>query len=166
MIWLFIIAFAAWCTYRIAATTEYEAAPRVAWWAVVVAALALLVIALRFSFMETGVDFADEYLPMKAVGLGTLFIPVINLFIALGPMGNALLWGALGLFLLRKAWDGGWYRGALALRQIAAEDTTAREKKEHDTEVAREYWTGRRRAWFERQGAALGRFTRDLLRKP
>ena len=164
MIWLLLLALAAWITYRAAALTNFENSPRVAWWSVVVAGTTLFVVAARFALMEQGVDFMDEYLPMKDVGLGTLFIPVINLFIALGPIGNAVFWGFLGALLLRKAWDGGWHRGALTLRQIAEEDAEIRERNEQRSRIAREYWGAQRRSCFERTGATLGRWVGRLVR--
>lgn len=117
MIWLFLLALAAWLTYGFAVRSENDSAPRIAWRSLVVLGVACVVIAARFALMEPGVDFMDEYMAMEPAGRGAFLVPVINLFIALGPLGCAAVFGALGLFTLRKTWDGGWHRLALNLRE-------------------------------------------------
>jgi hypothetical protein len=117
MIWLLITTLAAWAAYRFAANSDLSVAPKVAWWATISGASSLLMMSARFAVMERGIDFAAEYMPIEPVGLGTLFIPVINFFIWLGPIGCALGFGALGLWVLRGAFTGGWYRVALLVRE-------------------------------------------------
>ena len=169
MVWLFLLALAAWIAYRAAALTDFENSPRVAWWSVIVAGLALVFIAGNFAFMEgpfpilpLSWEAADG--TKQTAGVGTPVVLTYNVFALLGPIGNAVFWGSLALLLLRKAWDGGWYRGALTLRQIAVEDANKGERNEQKSRTVREYRDTQRRLCFERTGAMLGRWLGRLVR--
>ena len=169
MFWLFLLALAAWIAYRAAALTDFENSPCVAWWSVIVAGLTLVFIAGNFAFMEgpfpilpLSWEAADG--TKQTVGVGAPVVLTYNVCALLGPIGNAILWGFSGLWCFKKAFDGGWHRGALTLRQIAVEDANKRERDEQQSRAAREYWDAQRRAWFERTGATLGRWVGRLVR--
>ena len=121
MVWLFIIALMAWITYWAAANTNFDRSPMVAWWSVIVAGLTLVFIAGNFAFM----DGPFPILPLsweaadgtkQTAGVGTPVVLAYNAFALLGPIGNAFLWGVSGLWCFKKAFDGGWFRYALKLR--------------------------------------------------
>jgi len=164
MIWLFLTAMGCWFVYRFSSEGEDGQPTIVAWWAVVVAAVMLGIIAARFAFMERGIDCSNQLLPLKPVGLGTFFIPVINFFILIGPIGNAFLWGFLGLWCAKKAFDGGWWRGAIVIQELDEQDAITREAKEKKKRRDKENLAHMRGVWVAEIGHDLGHGVGRLMR--
>jgi|GEM_PF-2881319 len=164
MTWLFLTAMGCWLVYWFTSEGEDGQPTIVAWWAVVVAAITLGIIAVRFAFMERGVDFSNQLLPFKSVGQGTIFIPLINFFILIGPIGNAVLWGALGLWCAKKAFNGGWWRGAIVIQELNEQDAITREVKEKKERRDKENLAHMRGVWIAEIGHDFGRNVGRLMR--
>lgn len=125
MIWNFVFIILGWAIYRGAAQSSLEQKrPLVVLAIAALIALNFFVIAGRFALMEAEMPI----LPFSWVGedgqthtggiLGSAVIAVINVFAVLGRAGSALLFCAFGFLMLKKIYDGGWYRFGAHFRSV------------------------------------------------
>ncbi len=86
-----------------------------------VAGASLLLAGLGFAFSgpfpvsDISLDAMEASRAGQARGI---MATMLNLFISIGPEGNAAVWGGLGAICLRCAWTGSWDRFAALVRQV------------------------------------------------
>jgi len=110
----------------------HKVATLVSGWSVVVAALTLAAIAVRFAFFVEW-DAPMTFIPISEAGIYLPFVLVLNFFLFIGTTGNAILWGSLGVWVAKKALDGDWYR--YALKEQAKEATFIAEERHKRTKI-------------------------------
>lgn len=161
---LFLMALVLW---GVSCMLDAEETPRFLRGLIFARAALLLVIAAKFALLESEMPFV----PMTSIGAdgerhglgGTaaFLVPLFNFFPLLGRTGNAIFWGASGLWILRSAWGDGWYWANVAMweetKARAAAEALKRDKKKARRTA--------RRARLKRAGVAVMRVIKDIIRR-
>ena len=165
---LFLIG---WLLRRGSRALEAETRPRLLRGLIFAQSALLLTVAASFALLENEMPFLSvelmgedgEFDPGNVAA--SIVVLVWNFFPLLGRTGNAVLWGALGLWLFRSAWGDHWYRANVAMWKAKKKRAAAEKRKSDKLEARRMARRTARRARLKRAGMAVMRIVKGTGRR-
>ena len=113
--WLLPIGILAACAFMFCVQYNERLARRLTLGAALVAGTCFTAAALIFLFQDAWVvteriDLGRAVEVSRGRAMAVVIAAAVNVFLWLGPLGNAAVWGAAGLAFLRAAWTGSYVK--------------------------------------------------------